>query len=193
MIKDFSSALESKESLRDFCLLYLEEAGRNTRHPWRLASIALCDLDGSPLSMRIILRDYHKGTLTFFTDFRSSKITSLKAKPEISLCFYDSELGLQFSALCKSSIHHQDLICQAYWSQLNESSKNCYAAKPSPREVLKRPFSFSDHHSCELPYENFTVVKCAIKKIDILALNKKGNVRAMGDFDKPESINWTAP
>ena len=193
MIKVYSQALESAESLRDFCLKQLEEAGQNTSHPWRLASLAICDENGSPLSMRIVLRDYHKGTLTFFTDQRSAKIKSLSVKPELSLCFYDSELGLQFSAFCKASIHHQDLICQAYWQKLSDKSKSCYAAKPSPREVLKRPFSFSNHESCELPYENFTVVKCAIKNIDILCLNEKGNIRAMGNFDKPESINWTAP
>ena len=193
MIEIPSTALESAESLRDFCLLQLKEAGRNTGHPWRLASLALCDLEGSPLCMQIVLRDFHKGTLTFFTDQRSAKVESLTAKPELSLCFYNEEIGLQFSVLCSVSLHHQDLICQAYWKKLSDSSKTCYSAGPTPRAALKQPFSFSNHESSELPYENFTVLKCAIRKIDILCLNPKGNIRAMGDFAKPSSISWTAP
>ena len=193
MIEIPSTALETAETLRDFCLLQLNDAGKKPRHPWRLATLALCDQNGSPLCMKIVLRDFHKGTLTFFTDQRSAKIQSLEAKPEVSLCFYNADLGLQFTALCSVGIHHQDLICQAYWKKLSESSKTCYTASPSPGAALKQPFSFSNQDSCELPYDNFAVIKCAIRKIDILCLNPKGNIRAMGDFAKPSSITWAAP
>ena len=188
-----SSALKSPESLRDFCLKELETAGNNPAHLWRLASMALVDTEGMPTAMKIVLRDYHKGNLSIFTDYRSAKIQSLGQKPKVSLCFYNPQLGLQLSALCSVSIHNQDLICQAYWQKLNESSRSCYASKPNPGSVLEQPFSFITYDSCEIPYDNFAVLKCAILSFDILVLNSSGNIRLKGDFSTPSSISWTAP
>ncbi|WDE98773.1 hypothetical protein PQO03_13095 [Lentisphaera profundi] len=194
MPENIETHLSSALDLSTFCFAQLTSAGKDYKHPWRLVNLALSNELNQATNMTLVLRDFENKEATIFTDSRSSKIKLFEQKPFASLCFYDPKIGLQLQAHCTVKIHHQDLICDAYWKQIRESSRLCYAAGPSPGTVLEKPFSFSTQGSCELPSENFTVLKFHILDFDILYLNTEGNIRAQGTCNKNNiTTNWIAP
>ncbi len=185
---------QSAQALSKFCFEQVAEAVKDPNHPWRLCNLSFLDQNFNIKSMTIVLRDFHKSSLTLFTDYRSQKIQALQHHPKASICFYNYDLGLQLQVNAKSTIHHQDSLCNDYWKQLSDSSKSCYAAGPSPGTVLEKPFSFVEHRSSSIPYDNFALLKMEIESFDIVLLDKEGNIRAQGELTGDElNAHWLAP
>src|SRR5271166_3349410 len=75
----------------------LMTAARPGRTPFTVLQLATSGLDGAPKVRSVILRgaDAERGTVSFFTDLRSSKIEEIRHEPRVSLVAYDEDAGFQ--------------------------------------------------------------------------------------------------
>lgn len=187
------------KKLINLCQDKLQEAALNPEHPWRLFTVANQDLNGDPKSRYVVLRRACGAPprVTFFTDSRSTKVSALKVKPRVSLCFFDPSelLQLQINATCQ--LHNNDPISDKYWRQTPWRSQQCYYAKESPGERLAAPFVLKTSQVDDTrAYTHFTVVECSSLSWDILRLKRGGNQRASCTFNEQgdfAAATWLAP
>jgi pyridoxamine 5'-phosphate oxidase len=188
------------ETLYNQCRQSLSEAALTSAHPWRLTVVANSDLAGNPQSRYVVFRDAdfeQSHTLSFFTDFRSSKVPALKRNPKISLCFFDPIARLQLEVRAIATVHNQDETALKYWNATSWYSLQCYYMKENPGEVLQAPFILKPKElSEEQAYKYFTVISCESIVWDVLMLKNEGNQRAAFRFNangELENAIWVAP
>jgi pyridoxine/pyridoxamine 5'-phosphate oxidase len=80
----------------------------DTKHAFRLCSVATVNEAGKPDTRTVVLRDCDiaNKTLSFHTDFRSGKISHLKNQPEVCMLFWDHKNSLQLRVYGEAQIHH---------------------------------------------------------------------------------------
>ena len=125
-------------------------------------------------------------TLIFHTDYRSPKLNQIVKNDKISWLFYDQKAKIQLRIKTNATVHHNDEITLKQWFAARSESKKTYSVKPAPSAISD--FStdgLSEFKETELSdkqldtgYQNFAVIKCMVKELDWLYLNKDGHRRA---------------
>lgn len=148
-------------------------------HPFRNMVVSTVESD-RPESRLVVVRDMQPKPfqITFYTDYRSSKIDALAQNQAISFLFWHPSSRLQVRLRANAAIHHASERALSFWKQLGVNAKASYSTKKSPGtrldgnawEVLEVTDPASD--------ENFAVVTAIIEEMDVLQLSRSGHIRA---------------
>ena len=156
-------------------------------HPFRSPSIATVEND-CPVIRTVVLRKAlaTEKTLIFHTDYRSPKLNQIVKNDKVSWLFYDQKAKIQLRIKTNATVHHNDEITLKQWVAARPESKKTYLVQPAPSAISD--FStdgLSEFKETELSdkqldtgYQNFAVIKCMVKELDWLYLNKDGHRRA---------------
>lgn len=156
-------------------------------HPFRSPSIATIENE-YPIIRTVVLRKAlpTEKTLIFHTDYRSPKLNQIIKNDKVSWLFYDPVAKIQLRIKTKATIHYNDEITLNQWSATRSISKKTYLVNPSPSAISDvstdglsefKEIKLSDKQ-LETGYQNFAVIKCMVKELDWLHLNKDGHRRA---------------
>lgn len=155
------------QSLCDGCI--------NRHSDYHLMTIGYCR-DDTPHQSTVVLRgsDPSEQSLSFHTDFRSSKIDSLAKSPKLSSLFYSKVDKCQLKLTGIATIHHRNALTEQRWQQARPMSKVCYQQKGEPGSLFSAKKVIKEESD---GYDNFAVISLQVEQIDILLLNAKGNRR----------------
>ena len=182
--------------------LMLDDAVTNRGSPFRIP-VFMCahqnEIDGRIVVLR--KSDRENNLLQFHTDFRSTKIDTLKKNNKASLLFYDKEEKIQLRVKVECEVNNQNYTTEESWKKTQHISRRCYLTDSPPGTSSDNPtsgmiskledFDFTMRQS-EEGYKNFTVIKCKIKSIEWLYLAAKGHRRAKFDLEN-SADTWLVP
>ena len=180
----------------------LNNSVKDRSSPFRIPAF-ICgdqfDFDGRIVVLR--KSDQKKSLLQFHSDFRSDKISKLKANKNATMLFYDKKEKIQVRLKVECTVNHNNEITKESWLKTGHMSRKCYLVdngpgteSPNPTSGLKPEldnFEFTMEQS-EVGYKNFTVIQCKIKSIEWLYLAAKGHRRAKFELDKNKEY-WLVP
>ena len=159
-----------------------------------------------PSVRTVVLRhvDKKNNSISFHTDFRSSKIQEIKKNNAITMLFYDHKKKIQIIISGKAEINNQNDKSKEAWDNSRSFSKKCYLVELPPGSSSKIPISgYKKEHEINLPspeilekgYENFTLVEIKINYIEWLYLHRHGHRRAKFLIEDNKVINkcWLTP
>jgi pyridoxamine 5'-phosphate oxidase len=156
-------------------------------HPFRSPSIATVE-NYCPIIRTVALRKAlaTEKTLIFHTDYRSPKLNQIIKNDKVSWLFYDQKAKIQLRIKTKATVHYNDEITLKHWYAARSESKKTYLVQPAPSVISDvSTDGLSEFKETELSdkqldtgYQNFAVIKCMVKELDWLYLNKDGHRRA---------------
>lgn len=189
--KDTSFAL-------DYAFTKLAEGVKNRKSHLHLLNLGTVSKDGKPQTRTIVLRyfDSERKIIRFHTDMRSKKIDEIKNNNSISLLGYDNIDKLQIRMECEAKINYSEDFLSDIWSKMNINSKECYSIKKPPGSIINAPqdIDFYSRNIIPKSFENFIVVICNIKNIDLLYLHNEGHIRANYRLINKQFVgNWVIP
>ena len=180
---------------------FLIDGVSNTLNPYHF--FYLSTFNDNEVSLRtIVLRKIDKNpfSIYFNADYRSPKIEQLSFNDSCSILFYDNKRKIQLRAKCKAFINNNNKISKIHWDKTPLQSRKCYMGVFKPSEILKEwhpnfPLKYlkcdPEKSDSESGYENFTIVKLIVKKIDVLELHHDGHIRFT--MNSMKKINYIAP
>lgn len=177
----------------------IEEGVGNRRSPFHTPVVATCGLDGSPQSRIVVLRDCdrHARTLRFHSDRRCQKVAQLGRDARASMLFFDPVAKIQLRVLGAASIHHDDAVSSAAWSNTRSFSRICYRVQPGPGTPIEAPSDpeFQDGgEDDDGGRDMFCAVMLSIHAIEWLFLAHQGNRRLMFDWREGSlETTWLVP
>ena len=142
-----------------------------------------------------------KNILRFHTDFRSSKIKSLKENKKIYFVFYNKKRKIQVRAEGAAVIHKDNEITKEAWTKTQMMSRKCYLSPQAPGDFINDSASdlskdmgneIPTFEQSEIGYKNFCVVDSKIKSFEWLYLASQGHRRAKFILDENKST-WLVP
>lgn len=154
-------------------------------HPFRFFTLATCDENNVPQARTVVLRDVNEdGSISFYTDKRSQKVTQLQNNPKVSLLFYHPEKLLQLKINGEAAFETNTAVLETTFTSLYEKSKNDYT-------TLKPPGS-SISNATQVEYltvENyFCKITIAPTTIEYLRLKRPNHLRVR--FNKKNQEEW---
>ena len=142
-----------------------------------------------------------KNILRFHTDFRSSKIKSLKENKKIYFVFYNKKRKIQVRAEGVAIVHKDNEITKEAWTKTQMMSRKCYLSPQAPGDFINDSASdlskdmgndIPTYEQSEIGYKNFCVVESKIKSFEWLYLASQGHRRAKFMLDENKSA-WLVP
>ena len=142
-----------------------------------------------------------KNILRFHTDFRSSKIKSLKENKKIYFVFYNKKRKIQVRAEGVAIVHKDNEITKEAWTKTQMMSRKCYLSPQAPGDFINDSASdlskdmgneIPTYEQSEIGYKNFCVIESKIKSIEWLYLASQGHRRAKFLIDENKST-WLVP
>jgi pyridoxine/pyridoxamine 5'-phosphate oxidase len=170
----------------------LEKGYLESDHPFRYVGLGTLGQNG-PEVRTVVLREFEKILdMYVFTDFRSDKVKELRANPSATLHFYHPKKRVQIRVKAKAEIHHQDLVCAAFWKTLKSDSQKGYQSVLSPGTEISDPKE-AFHWSIQTNDQFFTVLRFIPESIEALQLDGLKHLRIL--FLKSEGWEgkWLVP
>ena len=142
-----------------------------------------------------------KNILRFHTDFRSSKIKSLKENKKIYFVFYNKKRKIQVRAEGVAIVHKDNEITKEAWTKTQMMSRKCYLSPQAPGDFINDSASdlskdmgneLPTYEQSEMGYKNFCVIESKIKSFEWLYLASQGHRRAKFMLDENKST-WLVP
>jgi 3-hydroxyisobutyrate dehydrogenase len=142
-----------------------------------------------------------KNILRFHTDFRSSKIKSLKENKKIYFVFYNKKRKIQVRAEGVAIVHKDNEITKEAWTKTQMMSRKCYLSPQAPGDFINESASdlskdmgneIPTFEQSEIGYKNFCVIESKIKSFEWLYLASQGHRRAKFMLDENKST-WLVP
>ena len=142
-----------------------------------------------------------KNILRFHTDFRSSKIKSLKENKKIYFVFYNKKRKIQVRAEGAAIVHKDNEITKEAWTKTQMMSRKCYLSPQAPGDFINDSASdlskdmgneMPTYEQSEIGYKNFCVIESKIKSFEWLYLASQGHRRAKFMLDENKST-WLVP
>ena len=142
-----------------------------------------------------------KNILRFHTDFRSSKIKSLKENKKIYFVFYNKKRKIQVRAEGIAIVHKDNEITKEAWTKTQMMSRKCYLSPQAPGDFINDSASdlskdmgneVPTYEQSEIGYKNFCVIESKIKSFEWLYLASQGHRRAKFMLDENKST-WLVP
>ena len=142
-----------------------------------------------------------KNILRFHTDFRSSKIKSLKENKKIYFVFYNKKRKIQVRAEGIAIVHKDNEITKEAWTKTQMMSRKCYLSPQAPGDFINDSASdlskdmgneIPTYEQSETGYKNFCVIESKIKSFEWLYLASQGHRRAKFMLDENKST-WLVP
>ena len=142
-----------------------------------------------------------KNILRFHTDFRSSKIKSLKENKKIYFVFYNKKRKIQVRAEGVAIVHKDNEITKEAWTKTQMMSRKCYLSPQAPGDFINDSASdlskdmgneIPTFEQSEIGYKNFCVIESKIKSFEWLYLASQGHRRAKFMLDENKST-WLVP
>ncbi|MCX7337243.1 MAG: pyridoxamine 5'-phosphate oxidase family protein [Pelagibacterales bacterium] len=142
-----------------------------------------------------------KNILRFHTDFRSSKIKSLKENKKIYFVFYNKKRKIQVRAEGVAIVHKDNEITKEAWTKTQMMSRKCYLSPQAPGDFINDSASdlskdmgneMPTYEQSEIGYKNFCVIESKIKSFEWLYLASQGHRRAKFMLDENKST-WLVP
>ena len=142
-----------------------------------------------------------KNILRFHTDFRSSKIKSLKENKKIYFVFYNKKRKIQVRAEGVAIVHKDNEITKEAWIKTQMMSRKCYLSPQAPGDFINDSASdlskdmgneIPTYEQSEIGYKNFCVIESKIKSFEWLYLASQGHRRAKFMLDENKST-WLVP
>jgi 3-hydroxyisobutyrate dehydrogenase len=155
--------------------------------------------EGRVVVLRGAFKD--KNILRFHTDFRSSKIKSLKENKKIYFVFYNKKRKIQIRAEGLAIVHKDNEITKEAWSKTQMMSRKCYLSQQTPGDFINDSASdlskdmgneMPTYEQSEIGYKNFCVIESKIKSFEWLYLASQGHRRAKFMLDENKST-WLVP
>ncbi len=143
----------------------------------------------------------NKNILRFHTDFRSSKIKSLKENKKIYFVFYNKKRKIQVRAEGVAIVHKDNEITKEAWTKTQMMSRKCYLSPQAPGDFINDSASdlskdmgneIPTYEQSEMGYKNFCVIESKIKSFEWLYLASQGHRRAKFMLDENKST-WLVP
>ena len=170
----------------------LEKGYLESDHPFRYVGLGTLGEHG-PEFRTVVLREFEKILdMYVFTDFRSDKVKELRANPSATLHFYHPKKRVQIRVKAKTEIHHQDLVCAAFWNTLNKDSRKAYQSTLDPGTEISNPDE-AFHWSKELGDRFFTVLRFIPHSIEALQLNGQEHLRIVFSKNEGWEGKWLVP
>ena len=155
--------------------------------------------EGRVVALRGAFKD--KNILRFHTDFRSSKIKSLKENKKIYFVFYNKKRKIQVRAEGVAIVHKDNEITKEAWTKTQMMSRKCYLSPQAPGDFINDSASdlskdmgneIPTYEQSEIGYKNFCVIESKIKSFEWLYLASQGHRRAKFMLDENKST-WLVP
>jgi 3-hydroxyisobutyrate dehydrogenase len=155
--------------------------------------------EGRVVVLRGAFKD--KNILRFHTDFRSSKIKSLKENKKIYFVFYNKKRKIQVRAEGVAIVHKDNEITKEAWTKTQMMSRKCYLSPQAPGNFINDSASdlskdmgneIPTFEQSEIGYKNFCVIESKIKSFEWLYLASQGHRRAKFMLDENKST-WLVP
>jgi 3-hydroxyisobutyrate dehydrogenase len=155
--------------------------------------------EGRVVVLRGAFKD--KNILRFHTDFRSSKIKSLKENKKIYFVFYNKKRKIQVRAEGAAIVHKDNEITKEAWIKTQMMSRKCYLSPQAPGDFINDSASdlskdmgneIPTYEQSEIGYKNFCVIESKIKSFEWLYLASQGHRRAKFMLDENKST-WLVP
>jgi len=142
-----------------------------------------------------------KNILRFHTDFRSSKLKSLRENNKIYFVFYNKKRKIQVRAEGVAIVHKDNEITKEAWTKTQMMSRKCYLSPQAPGDFINDSASdlskdmgneIPTYEQSEMGYKNFCVIESKIKSFEWLYLASQGHRRAKFMLDENKST-WLVP
>ena len=155
--------------------------------------------EGRVVVLRGAFKD--KNILRFHTDFRSSKIKSLKENKKIYFVFYNKKRKIQVRAEGIATVHKDNELTKEAWTKTQMMSRKCYLSPQAPGDFINDSASdlskdmgneIPTYEQSEMGYKNFCVIESKIKSFEWLYLASQGHRRAKFMLDENKST-WLVP
>ena len=155
--------------------------------------------EGRVVVLRGAFKD--KNILRFHTDFRSSKIKSLKENKKIYFVFYNKKRKIQVRAEGIATVHKDNELTKEAWTKTQMMSRKCYLSPQAPGDFINDSASdlskdmgneIPTYEQSEVGYKNFCVIESKIKSFEWLYLASQGHRRAKFMLDENKST-WLVP
>ena len=197
------SLLPCHDDLRgtlETALSLLERAAIDRKSPLHTPVLSTLGLDNTPQTRIVVLRETNiqQRNLEFHTDTRSTKISEIKASPQVSLLFYDPKKKIQLKVSGTAKLQ-SDQARQAAWERLHRGSQAVYQIEPAPSTPLTNPqkASYSPDIN-QQGYAHFSAITVTMNTLEWLYLAAAGHRRAWFDFQKSgvntsPQMQWLAP
>lgn len=161
-------------------------------HPFRFVNLGTLGEKG-PEVRTVVLREFEK-VMDFyiFTDFRSEKVSEVRANPSVTLHFYHPEKRVQIRVKAKAEIHHQDLVSEAFWSKIEGDAQKAYRTVLNPGIEIKDPeeaFLWPE----EMDDRYFTVLRFIPESIEALQLNRLRHLKILFTKKNGWKGQWLVP
>jgi 3-hydroxyisobutyrate dehydrogenase len=165
--------------------------------------VVIVSATGSAEGRIVVLRGAFKdkNILRFHTDFRSSKIKSLKKNKKIYFVFYNKKRKIQVRAEGVAIVHKDNEITKEAWTKTQMMSRKCYLSPQAPGDFINDSASdlskdmgneIPTYEQSEIGYKNFCVIESKIKSFEWLYLASQGHRRAKFMLDENKST-WLVP
>lgn len=154
----------------------LQAGTKTNKNDYHLMQLGYFDESNFPKIDTVVFRQLANRHVYFNTDFRSHKVQCLQRDPNVSLHWYSKEDKTQISVQAIAKIHHLDDVCKEKWKNMQSLSQECYHQVGKPGENYAADlatFGLSEQEA----FENFTMIACEIKKMDVLLLRLGDNIR----------------
>ncbi|CAO6125076.1 PdxH Pyridoxamine-phosphate oxidase [Candidatus Pelagibacterales bacterium] len=181
-------------------LLQRGVADRN--EDFRLPVVIVSATDGAEGRIVVLRGAFkEKNILRFHTDFRSSKIKSLKENKKIYFVFYNKKRKIQVRAEGIAIVHKDNEITKEAWTKTQMMSRKCYLSPQAPGDFINDSASdlskdmgneIPTYEQSEIGYKNFCVIESKIKSFEWLYLASQGHRRAKFMLDENKST-WLVP
>ncbi len=184
--------------------LMIDEGVKNRKHGFHTPVFSNFSSQSKINSRVIVLRNYDQENqiLYFNTDVRSKKIKEIKNNPNTFFVFYDFKEKVQLRIETISIINHKNAISLKAWEKTKLSSRKCYLTTLAPGTNIDKPSDGIPQkytgiepkkNETEIGYNNFSVIKNTIKKIEWLNLSSTGHRKLLIKLDKVRKYQWLIP
>ena len=150
-------------------------AATTQRTGFTLATLATVTAAGQPRARSVIVRDFAADPerVYFATHAASDKVRELRARPAVSLMFYDVANSVQLRAEGEAQIMEDRRERHRVWDTLAPHSRELYASTATPGT----PLETADAPDARTAFERFTWISIRLDRLDWLDLAAEPNQR----------------
>lgn len=180
-----------------------KESASHAESGFRTLTIATNTPEGAD-ARTVVLRqvDSVRRYIWFHTDARADKVIQLEAFPRATLLFWDEISQTQLRLVTETRLHTDDYIADEHWKNLWVGSRKMYLSELAPGSEQPDPYpGFPVHLGEDLPTEaeseagrkNFAAIECRVLSMEYLHLGRRGQTRALFQYEPERKLTWLAP
>ena len=191
--KNYPESYNGISDILEKIWLCLENGCNDRKSPYHTFAIATITKD-KPSNRTVVLRDCNKNekSISFNTNYASTKITDIKKNSNVEGIFYDKVNKVQVRISGVACINNMNDVCISKWSQMSSQSKECYFQNIDPGMKIEKHDEVKTTHETNLS-NKFTVVTIKINNIDWLYLSSEGHRRVKFSTSNNFKGCWIAP